>query len=391
MMGIKRAAFLVLLMSTMLALYAQPVSIMPVEVSRGTEVPGELVSALERAFRESLEASQLVITESSPGISEISMIVDSYASKPRGELTLITCLLTVSWRPYGSDAHKLPVEIKGIGRVKEEAITDAAGYFRRLLPKLLREAEGLYPPDHLALVSEGGIFIYSSEPVYRGGTEFVLLDSSREISGLLRVRSLGYWGGEAGEDDLWPHYLSADILYTDTPLQEGIGVRQLDTLGISLTLQGGLGIEGWRTGESFMNPSLMLEAVPRMWGDTASALLAAGVQGLWNSSQGFSYRRVTVQAGWVLTLLPFRDIDSHDRRIASRILVQPSAAFGWGLDIQWGHLITGRAGIRAQVLTSPQTAAGVFAETYMVFPVSSENRLLEGMGWNAGFSVTYRL
>ena len=92
-----------------------------------------------------------------------------------------------------------------------------------------------------------------------------------------------------------------------------------------------------------------------------------------------------------MTLLPFRGAGSQSTGVLSRTLVQPSAAFGWGLDAQWGHLIAGKAGIRAQVLASVQTALGVFGDVYMLFPLSSEDWKLEGMGWNAGISVTYRL
>ncbi len=391
MITVKRAVALGILLWTMLSLCARPVGVLPPHVQGGTEVPEEVRAALDGAFWEALEASQIAVAKPSTEYPALGMTINHYAAVSRGEAVLVTCLLTITWKPPDAEVQEFPVELRGLGAAEEYAAADAAGYFRRLLPLLLRDAEGLYPPDHLARVSGSGVFLYSSDPVYRGGGEFAVLDRSQEISGVLRVRSLRYWGKEADDEDLWPHYLPVDVLYSTIALQEGIGVRPLDTLGISLTIQGGTGIETWRTGESFMNPLLTLEAFPRKWGDTASPLLTAGIQGLWNTDEGFTLQRFTLQAGWVMTLLPFRGAGSQSTGVLSRTLVQPSAAFGWGLDAQWGHLIAGKAGIRAQVLASVQTALGVFGDVYMLFPLSSEDWKLEGMGWNAGISVTYRL
>ena len=279
-------------------------------------------------------------------------------------------------------AYTRDLKLIGQGKSREAAAADLAGYLARVLPSEVVSIPGLMQGPRIEHIGQSQVFIYSPNPISRGGAEFTA--SSPDGTALLRVRSTAYWRSRdeqqlqevrrllPEEENPWHHYLPADVLYTDAPLRAGTALQVHERFGVSLTV---------RTGYRY-------PAAAEITADAVFDALFDFWQPLLRVSLEYDVQQVQIQpsvmAGWKFTVMPRLQV-TEEVSVLHRMGAGGVFAAGW--EFGAGQLILSLAG-EVLMFASPRYIMGAYAGATFR-PASDDLNIMYAL--HAGLSVTYRL
>jgi|GEM_PF-7039362 len=340
----------------------------------------ELQSSIEQTASESGAPEGAAVSVTSFEIQEL----------PTGNVKLEAEIKLV----YGRETKLIPVS--GYGADQEHALQDMKEYVRRLLPyEFVQFSEWDQP--RIEHITNRQVFIFSEEPVLRGGTEFKAVDREGSVRGLVRVKSLRYWdripesqleSAEAAlwrlntESDPWHHYLPVDAVYAAGPMKPGMQLEPFNRAGVSLSVRSGVELFPTTEYPFFVSTVASFDSLFECWYPFVR---------FDRTITGHMEEKNYILAGWGFSFTIGRRADQA-KGVFSRLEAHAMFAGGIGSDVftfEDFSLAYGTSGF-VRMYLSPRWSLETFGEIQVIIP-DRENLAINYNTVNLGLGVTFRL